>query len=248
MSHPNHEMQQSKSGGSLMEDLINIFVKPSAVFEHQRNGNFFMPALIQSILCGVIVFALSNLISPFWDAESARQMARQAAAMAEKGQTMPEGGQAMAEKIGNFTKIAIPIIMPWFGAIFGGLFLFVGSRFASAKLTFGQSAMIATWSNFPVILTYVTTAIFGIVMDVGSIRGAGDGQIGLAKLFDPNTTSPALMTVFQNIDVFNIWTIIIAAIGVSVVGRVSSGSGYVAAGIRWLLFVLLTAGPAAIFQ
>ena len=246
MSYPNAEAQ--KSSGSLMEDVINIFVKPSAVFEHQRNNSFLMPALLQTVLFAVVVFSLRNLISPFWDAETSRAMAAQAAAMAAKGQAMPEAGKAMGEKIASYTSIAAPLIGPWLTAIVGGLFLFLASRVAGAKLTYGQSAMIASWSAFPSVLALITTAVMGMMMDPASIRGVTDGQLGPGKFFDPNTTSPALIALFQNLDVFNIWSVIIMGVGVAVVGRVTQGAGLLAAWIKWAIVVLFAIVPILLFR
>ena len=244
MSHPNAEAQ--KSSGGLMEDLINIFVNPSAVFEHQRNKSFVMPALIQTILFAALVFGLRNLIMPFWDAETSRQMAAQAAAMAAKGQAMPEGAKAMGEKMASYGSMIGPIIAPWFTAIVGGLFTFLASRLVGAKLSFGQSAMIASWSNFPAVLSFIAMGIIGMMMDPATVRGVTDGQLGPGKFFDPNTTSPALVALFQNLDLFNIWSIVIMGIGIAVVARVPRGSGFVGALIKWGIVVLFSIVPAVL--
>ncbi len=244
MAHPNAEAQ--KSSGGLMEDVINIFINPSAVFEHQRDKSFVMPALIQTILFALLVFGLRNLVAPFWDAESSRAMAAQAAAMAAKGQAMPESGKAMGEKIAGYVSMVGPIIAPWLAAIVGGLFTFIASRIVGAKLSFGQSAMIASWSAFPAVLAFITTGVMGMMMDPANIRGVTDGQLGPGRFFDPNTTSPALIALFQNLDVFNIWSIVIMGIGIATVARVQRGTGFVGSLIKWVIVVLFSVVPAVL--
>lgn len=247
MSYPDTEGPKAAKGGSLMEDVISIFYNPSAVFEHQRNKSFVMPALIQTVLFALIVFSMRNLIQPFWDAESARQMAAQAAKMAASGQPMPEGAKASGEKIASVMSMIGPIIAPWLTAIFGGLFTWLASKLVSAKLTFGQSATIAVWAAFPAVLAFVVTAIFGVVKDPATIRGITDGQLGFGQLLDPNTASRAVIALAQQTDLFSVWTFILSAIGISVVSRSPQSSGFVAAAIKWGIVVAFSVVPAILF-
>lgn len=243
MSHPNTESPKS---GSLMEDVISIFVKPSVTFEHQRNNSFVMPALVQSLLFLVMVFALKNLTQPFFDAEQAKVTAKMMAKMAEAGREVPAGGMPGQSMSGYFTMIGT-VITPWFIAIIGGLFGWLGARLAGAKISYGQAAMIASWSAFPMVIGYMVIGVMGVVMDTASITGINDAQIGPARFVTP-TTPAAIEALFRNLDVFSLWSIVLAAIGVSVVGRVSMGTGIVASIIKWAVVVLLSMIPAVLFS
>jgi hypothetical protein len=99
-------------------------------------------------------------------------------------------------------------------------------------------------------MSTITSAIFGMMADPQSVRGTGDGQLGLLRFFDPDTTSPLLIEILRRIDVFALWELALTAIGISIIGRVSRGSGFVAAAIKWALVALLfgmcaSAGAAA---
>lgn len=238
MSHPNAEAP--KSSGGLMEDLINIFVNPSSVFEHQRNKSFAMPALVQSIIMLVLCLAMGNLIGPYFDAENARAMA----AAAAKGQAMPAEAQAAAEKFARYGAYAVLVIMPWFIAIVGGLFGWIGAKIVGANMGYGQSAMVASWAGFPAVLGTIAMGIMGMMTDPTTIRGVADGQLGPARFLDPATASPAILGLLQSIDIFSIWTIILFGIGVSVVGQVSRGSGMVASLVKWGIVALFSVGAA----
>lgn len=238
MSHPNAEAP--KSSGGLMEDVVNIFVNPSSVFEHQRNKSFAMPALVQSLIMLVLVIAMGNLIAPFFDAEQARALA----AAAANGQTMPPEAAANAQKFGRYGAFGVLVIMPWFIAIFGGLFGWIGSKVVGAKIGYGQAATIASWAGFPAILGTIAMGIMGIVMDTTTVRGVADGQLGPARFLDPATASPAVLGLLQSIDIFSIWGIVLFGIGVSVVGGVSRGSGMVASIVKWGIVALFSVGGA----
>lgn len=203
-----------------------------------------MPALVQSVIFVVLVFALRNLIAPFFDAEFARQMAGQSAAAG--GQAIPESARAMSEKIAAVSAMAGPIIAPWLTAIFGGLFAWIGARIVGAKLSYGQAATISVWSAFPAVLSFIVTAVMGMTMDSSAIRGMTDGQLGPGKFVDPNTTSPALLALFQNLDLFNLWSVVLLGIGIAVVARVPRGTGMVGAIIKWGIVVLFSVVPAVL--
>jgi len=240
VSHPNAETQ--KQSGGLMEDLINIFVNPSSVFEHQRDKSFVMPALVQSALMLVLVVAMGNLLSPFFDAENARAMA----AAAAKGQAMPPEAAATAEKFSRYISFGVLVLLPWFTAILGGLLGWVGAKIVGAKLGYGQVAMIASWAGFPAVVSTLVMGVMGVLSDTASIRGIADGQLGLARFLDPATASPAMLGLLQSLDIFSIWTILLFGIGVSVVGRVSRGTGMIASLIKWGIVALFAVGSAVI--
>lgn len=227
----------------LMDDVVDAFIHPSALFDRVRDSSFVRPAVIQMVLCGVLVFALRNLISPYFDAEFARGMAKASAQAAAQGREMPASAIEMSRKIASFSTMFGPLLVPWFIAIFGGLATWIGARIVGAKISYGQSATIASWSYMPGVLGFVALAVQGALVDTNAIRGASDGQLGPARFLDPNTASPQLLALLQNLDVFGIWSLILTAIGVAVVARTSRSTGALAAVIRFAIGALLTLIP-----
>ena len=236
-----------KSGG-LMEDLLEIFVKPSAVFDRRRNTSFAVPAFVQMIIFLVLAVALHNLIAPFLDAEFARGMARQAAKASANGQPMPEQATAMAEKFKSVGGYVTAVLGPWLIAIIGGVFVWLFSKIVGAKMQVGQGMTIAAWSNMPALLAAIVVAIFGVVADPQTVRGMADAQLGPARFFDPNTVSPMVMQLLMRLDIFNIWMVILTGIGISVVGRVSRTSGILASFIQWAVVALVFGACAGMGQ
>lgn len=224
--------------GGLFEDVVDIFINPSAVYERNKSAGFARPALIQTVVFLVLVIALKNLVTPYFDAEFERAMT----AAAAKGQAIPENAMAMSRKISTFGAMFGPLIAPWFVALFGGLFTMIGSRIVGAKLSYGQSATIASWSYFPAVIGYISIAVQGAFVDQQTIRGVSDAQFGPARFVDPSAVSPALLGFLQNLDLFSIWTLVLTAIGISVVARTSRSTGAIAAVIRWGLLALVTLG------
>ena len=161
----------------VFEDVIDVFVNPSTLFERARTSSFARPALIQTLLFAVLVLAVRNLVSPYFEAEFDRGMARAAA----KGQEIPEGALAMSRKISHYTTVIGPIIAPWFVALFGGLATWIGARVVGARLSFGQSATIAAWSYTPAALGFLAMAVQGALSDTSAVRGVSDASLGLSR-------------------------------------------------------------------
>jgi hypothetical protein len=135
-------------------------------------------------------------------------------------------------------------IAPWLIALLGGLATWIGARLVGARMAFGQAAMIASWSYTPAMLGGVIMAVQGAITDPASIRGAADAQIGPARFMDPDTTAPPIMALVTQLDLFNLWGLVLTAIGVAVIARKDLGTGALAAIIRFALVALATLIPA----
>ena len=225
----------AKPSGGLMDDLLEIFVKPSAVFERRRNAGFAIPALVQTIIFLVLAVGLHNLMAPFIDADFQRGMAKAAA----NGQPMPANAIAMAEKFKNVAGYIFGAVGPWLIAIIGGVFVWLFAKIVGAKMEVGQGMTISAWSYMPAILSTIVVAVFGVLADPQTVRGMSDAQLGPARFVDPNSVSPMVLQFLMRLDVFNIWTVILTGIGISVVGRVSRTSGMLAAFVQWAVVALI---------
>jgi hypothetical protein len=222
----------------LFEDFVDIFIHPRALFERNQSSSFVRPALVQSIFLLVLGVAAMNLLAPYYEAEMLRQAARQA------GGTAPEGSAAILGTVAKVTAVAGLALSPWLIGVVGGLFTWIAARIVGARMTYGQSAMIAAWSYTPGMLGAIAMAVQGALVDPATIRGAADAQIGVARFLDPNTTAPPVMALLMQLDLFNLWGLVLTAIGITVVARKDFGTGTLAAIIRFALFSLLTLIPA----
>lgn len=223
--------------GGLFEDFVDAFVSPRALFERNRNSSFVRPAIVQSLFFLVIGVAAMNLVAPYFEAEMLRTMRQQ-------GQTIPEDASAMMGTMAKVTSTFGFAIAPWIVALLGGLATWIATRLVGAKLTFGQSAMISAWSYTPAMLGAVAMAVHGALVDPSTIRGVGDAQLGPARFIDPETASPVLLALLQQIDLFNLWGLALTVIGIMVVARKDMGTSILATLIRFAFFALGTIIPA----
>jgi hypothetical protein len=92
---------------SLLDDFMDIFYAPSAVFARRANAGFWIPLLIVSALLGVMFFANRDLIEPIMDSEFSRNMARNPR-MAQMTPDQVTTAKAFAGKIGMIAAFVFP--------------------------------------------------------------------------------------------------------------------------------------------
>ncbi len=228
---------------SLMDDILEIFVAPSKVFARCRNDGYGRFLLVQMVLMAVVVVATIGLARPYWDAQI--MLGFQQAA--ERGQAMPEGAAESARKFGVYTGLAaqvllIPVLV-WIGA----LFVLLGGKVAAAPVSYRQGALIFTLAGFPRLLSPLTLAVQGLLVDPTSIRSMSDASLGPARFLDPSTASPVLLGVLANLDLINIWAFVLVGIGIKVIGRGSTASAWIGAGVVFACTLAITIIPAALF-
>ena len=235
-----NEVAAASSKGSVFEDVLEVLWAPGQVFDRSRARGVGMYILVLTAITLVIVLATEGLLQPYIDANFDVQMQQ----MAARGKPMPAEAAVAAQKFAGYGFIATGILMIPIGAVLTGLLVWIGGKVASAPFTFGQGMLIATLASVPRVLSFIATAVQGAMADPQAIRSFSDAALGAARFVDPVSTSPALMAMLSNLDVFNLWQLVIIAVGISVIGRVERSAGVVGALVAWGLGVALTVVPA----
>jgi hypothetical protein len=219
----------------LWEDFIDIFYQPAQVFERRRDGKFGMVLLAYVIIAGVLFFALHNGLAPVIDAEIAKAAA---AAAAKNPQLTADQLASMQGTMEKFGKIGFIVFLP-VGIFIAGALLWIAAKIVGAGVAFGAAMMIATYSQIPRIVETILNAVQGLLLAPESITSHYSVQIGPARFLDPHA-NPFLLAILGGLDLFTIWVVVLIAIGISVVARVSRSTGAIAAVIVWFVMLLPT--------
>lgn len=217
----------------LWEDFIDILHQPSQVFDRRRDGQFGLALLILVVISGLLYFALQNGIAPVMDAEISRQMAEAARSNPQLTEEQLAGSRGMMEKFAMFGAI---IFLP-IGVLIGGLLLWLASKIVDARIAFAAAMMIVTYSQVPRIIDLVLTALQGLFLAPESITSRYSVTLGPGRFMDPDS-NPVLLAVLGSLDIITIWTLVLVAIGLSVVARVTLKQGAIAAAMVWAVGVL----------
>jgi hypothetical protein len=217
-------------GGSVWEDMIDIFYAPTPTFERRRDGRFGIQLLVLTILTIVLYFATKPYLQPMYDAIWA-----QTAEGIRKGNPNVTDEQLskmadMGDKFGVFSvAIGVPIMVLCIGVVIW----LVGKLFDS-QMAFRHAMVVATLSQFPKIIDSIVMGVQGFLMDPSKVNTMYSLKLSPARFMAAD--APLLQqALLGRIDVFVIWCTILIAIGIHVLGRVEKSKAFIAAGIVWLL-------------
>ena len=220
----------------VVEDFVDIFFSPAAVYERRRNSSAWLPLIVVSVVLGLAYYATSAAMQPIFDAEFARGMQATLDKNSNLTAEQLQQGRKFAEGIGRFFIIlGTPIAI-----FFTGIGLVLVSKFVDVSLKLGTAVMIAAWAFVPRIIGSIATAAQLQLMKAESLDGMYRISSGPARFMDPETVSPMLLAVAGRFDLFILWTTALLAIGLSVVGPMPRKQAVVVAGLVWLLASLPT--------
>jgi hypothetical protein len=124
---------------SLLDDFMDIFYSPGAVFARRANSGFWIPMLILTVLAGAIFMANRDLIDPIMEAEFAR-------AMAKSTQNLTPEQLAAGRKVaGTFATVGAFVGTPIVIFMVGVAIWWVG-KFVDAKESLNAAIVVATFS------------------------------------------------------------------------------------------------------
>jgi hypothetical protein len=219
---------------SRWEDFVDIIFTPAEVFRRRQDQSFWPPALIISVLIGVIVFATFNAMLPAFDAEMSRGMAR---AMERNPQMTPDMAATMKKwslTTARFSGLLTPI-----GILLLGAASWLLAKIVGARQTFGAALVVAAFCFFPDVFQWLVFGGQAMVADPTTLVSQYNLHVGPARFVDPVTTDPKLLAILGRLGLFTIWSYVLLAIGISVTGRVSWVRGAVASAIVWILPTLM---------
>ena len=141
---------------------------------------------------------------------------------------IPEGMVAMSRNVAIFgSLVMVPI-----GVFLAGLLLWLVGRLFGGELNFVLGTTIATFATFPRVLATLSGTVQGILLNPDSMIGVSTGP---ARFFDPDTTPQTLTTLLARFDIFILWSVILTAIGLRIIGGMKGSSAWATAIIVWLI-------------
>lgn len=222
---------------SRWEDFVDIFFSPAEVFRRRRDGQYGLALAFLTVILTVLTYGFYAALSAAFEADFARGIA---AAGEEAAAQLPV--ETMMAFSRNITIFGSVVLIP-LGALITGLFIWLAARMLGGRLSFVLGVTIATYATFPRILSTLSGILQGTLLNPDSLSRV---SLGPARFLDPATTSVALIGLAGRIDLFVIWSLVLTAIGLQVIGGMERSRAYLGAFFIWLLAGLPVAIPALI--
>ena len=229
------------------ERVIDTFIAPSKTFtDIRRNASWWVPWLLSAIVGWGMVYVVDKKLGMEKVVEN--QMAMQPKQAEKLDQLPPDQRAAQMQTIVKFNRTiayGFPIITLIIAAVIAGILLGTFNFGFGAELKFKQCMAVTLYSWLPGIIKALI-AILAISI------GGGEGLTfqnpvasNLSGLVDPS--SHFLYSIATSVDVFTIWTLILAGIGYSCLTRVKRGTCMVVVFGWWVAMALAGAAIGAMF-
>jgi hypothetical protein len=237
---PSSPLSQESVPLSEGQRLVNTFFAPSKTFtDLRRNASWWAPFLISAIVSLAFVYVADQRVG---FRKIAENQLRAQPKQADQVDRMPAD---MREKnMQQRTVVTKAISYGFFGLVL--IWYVIVAAVLLATLKFGFSAEVKFKTLFALVIYSTLPGILKAILAVASLLAgvAGDGftfQNPVATnpgyFVDP-AAHPVLYSFLSTFDVFSIWTMVLAAIGITYISKVKTGAAF-AVVFGWFAFLIL---------
>ena len=230
--------------------LGNIFFEPGATFEDLRRKPRFLLAGILVVIAGsMIIIGVYEKIG--FERITRERMENSSFTRdmpaAEKQKSIEMQSQGFVKYITYGSMFVVSLI----SVLIGGLIYWLGANAMGGTMTFLRGVSVWVYSSLPP--TLISLLANGLVLflksaDEMDVRETQTGVVHAnPSFFIDSKTSPVLGALLGSFDFFLIWGWILAAIGLRITGKISSGAAWAIVLIVGLLNIA-TRVIAALFQ
>ena len=227
--------------------IINTFVAPSKTFaDLLRNAAWWGPLLIMIVVSIVFSFAVQQKVG--WDKvfeNNTHQSPKQEERFSQMPPEQYASVKAVSAKIIAGTSYAYAVVLLIFTAI-AALLAWAAVNFGfGGTATYGQVYAVYMYSNLVMNIKFLLAAISlfaGLAPDSFLLQNPVGTNLG----FYLSSEAPKWLVSFSShIDLFEIWSILLSVIGISIVAKVKRSTAAIVVVGWWLLIILIFTGVAA---
>lgn len=224
--------------------VIDTFVTPSKTFtDLRRKATFWGPLIVLIIVSVAYSFSVQQKIG--WQRTVENTVHQGSQAKAEQFDAAPESGKAIAAKFTAAVSYSYTVVILIITALIALLNWATVNFGFGGKSTYGQIYAVSMYASLVMNIKFILAviAIFaGLAPDSFLINNPVGTNVG----YYLNTDVPKWLTAFcMHLDLFEIWSIVLTVIGISIVARVSRGKAAAVVVGWWLIFVLIAVGATA---
>jgi hypothetical protein len=229
--------------------LIGVFFEPAKTFEDvAARPNFWVP-LILVIAFSICFMALfSQHVG--WDRMIRHQMQTSA-----RSAQMPPDQQERAIQMGvKFAPIGgylgILLGVPLVTLIWAAILLGIVKGMMSVQVRLKQVYAILCYAGLPAIIMTLLTIAVMFMKQPDDFNLQNPLVFNPAAFMDPMTTSKFLYSLGSSLDLFRLWTLVLAGIGLKAAGgkQISMGGAMTAVLLPWAIWTLAAALLAGLFS
>ena len=212
---------------SVVGRILRVFYAPSETFEAVSEQRSAADWLVPTVIVAMVIFVSTYLTSPIYVAEAMEQIREQTPA--EQRGEMEGTGDAI--RISGL--VAAPVmtfVMLFIGA---AIYLLVG-KLLGGLLGYGQCLALVAYTSLIAILQHIVKTPLVLANETTKV------QIGLGMFLAEEARQSFGGHLLALIDPFVVWMVVIAGLGLSIIGQVERSRAY--AGVAAVTLIFLAVG------
>ncbi len=239
---PEHIPAPEKPQMSELGTIGNIFIEPENTFKDLlRKPRFIIAGIIIALVVGVYSYSVNAKIGEAgmrsYITDQINKNPQADSMTAEQKASRVE----MSMTVSKVSRYLVPVFV-LISFLIGGLFYWLGAKAFGGTGTFMQNVSVWIYAGLPPALIGVIGSIIVLALKSADDIDLAASQRGMlhanpSYLID-GKAMPMVATVLSTFDLFAIWGWVLAAIGLSVVNKLSKGSAWAVV----IIFVLVGLG------
>ena len=213
-------MEAPQAEMSVVGRMLRVFYAPSETFEAVSEQRSAADWLVPTALVAVVIFISTYLTIPIQLAEMTQQMPAD----------QREGAQTAIKVSSLIATLIMTFVMLFIGA---AIYLLVG-RLLGGLLGYGQCLVIVAYTSLIAILQHIVKTPLVLANETMKV------QIGLGMFLSEEARKSFGGALLSSIDPFGIWMVVIAGLGLAIIGQVERSRAY--AGVAAITLIFLAVG------
>jgi len=224
---------------STPQTLANIFFEPTRTFTALRDRpRFLVAALITTLMVGIFSTAFISKVGY----ENIARARIEASNPDMSPEDMDKAVAIQSNPIIKTLAYAGPLIgFPIYFAL-GGLLYLLGVMAMGKSVSFKQAVSVWTYSGYPPLLIAMIANILILFLKSSDTIDPAKDASGLVhanlSLLVDRVANPTIATLLGSFDLFQIFGMVLAAIGLRVVAKMSNGSAWTIVLVLYIVGVL----------
>ena len=219
-------MEAPQAEMSVVGRILRVFYAPSETFEAVAEQRSVADWLLPTIIVALAIFFSTYLTSPIYVAEAMERIQEQTPAE----QPNVEGTGDAIRISGLIAAPVMTFVMLFIGA---AIYLLIG-KLLGGLLGYGQCLALVAYTSLIAILQHVVKTPLVLANETMNV------QIGLGMFLSEEARQSFGGHLLSFIDPFVVWMIVIAGLGLSILGQIERSRAY--AGVAAITLIFLSIG------
>ena len=219
-------MEAPQAEMSVVARMLRVFYAPSETFEAVAEQRSATDWLVPTVIVAAVIFVSTYLTSPIYVAEAMEQIREQTPAE----QPNVEGTGDVIRISGLIAAPVMTFVMLFIGA---AIYLLVG-KLLGGLLGYSQCLALVAYTSLISILQHVVKTPLVLANETMDV------QMGLGMFLAEEARQSFGGHLLSLIDPFVVWMVVIAGLGLSIVGQIERSRAY--AGVAAITLIFLSIG------